>query len=189
MGNPNRVPGHSAPGAGRQLGSRNRRTTDAINAIISAGHQDLTTVVASRKSFSATSPEGAPAGGFFYRSVRRRTRRARLRAFSSVRTAIRNLDLAIRDSPSIASPSYWYGRIAASAGRPHLPFSASAGRSGCARDGTVTRTRCAPFHRETNAASATPASKGRGCSITTRCTVPVPMPSALPIFNMPVPAL
>ena len=40
MGNPNWVPGHSAPGAGRQLGSRNRRTTDAINAIISAGHQD-----------------------------------------------------------------------------------------------------------------------------------------------------
>jgi hypothetical protein len=29
------------------------------------------------------------------------------------------------------------------------------------------------------------ASKGRGCSITTRCTVPVPMPSVLPIFNMP----
>jgi hypothetical protein len=31
--------------------------------------------------------------------------------------------------------------------------------------------------------------KGRGCSINTRCTVPVPMPSALPIFNMPVPPL
>jgi hypothetical protein len=31
--------------------------------------------------------------------------------------------------------------------------------------------------------------KERGYSINTRCTVPVPMPSALPIFNMPVPPL
>jgi hypothetical protein len=37
------------------------------------------------------------------------------------------------------------------------------------------------FTLEASAASATPTSKGRGCSISTRCTVPVPMPSALPI--------
>jgi hypothetical protein len=46
--------------------------------------------------------------------------------------------------------------------------------------------RPSPFHREANAASA-PTTKGRGCSNSTRCTVPVPMPSVLPIFNVPVP--
>ena len=33
------------------------------------------------------------------------------------------------------------------------------------------------------------ASKGRVCSVTTRCTVPVPTPSVLPIFTMPAPPL
>ena len=39
VGNPNFVPGHK-PNGHRPLGSRNRRTTDAINLIIKAGHQD-----------------------------------------------------------------------------------------------------------------------------------------------------
>jgi hypothetical protein len=42
---------------------------------------------------------------------------------------------------------------------------------------------------ERQARSAASTSKGRGCSISTRCTVPVPMPSVWPIFNMPVPPL
>jgi hypothetical protein len=49
--------------------------------------------VASRKSFSAASPEGVRRPS--YRSVRRRRRRARLRVFTNVRTATRNLDLPL----------------------------------------------------------------------------------------------
>ena len=35
--------------------------------------------------------------------------------------------------------------------------------------------------------SATSTSKGRVCSVSTRCTNPVPMPSVLPIFTIPMP--
>ncbi len=45
--------------------------------------------------------------------------------------------------------------------------------------GTSPRSRYAPFHWQAHAASATSMSKGCGCSISTRCAVPVSMPQRL----------
>ena len=121
---------------------------------------------------------------FFYRSVRRRTRRARLRAFSSVRTAIRNLDLAIRDSPSLASLSYWYGRIAASAGRPHqrlfrqarvVPVALATGPSPVAGALRFTE-RQTPLQRRRKGAAA-PSLRAGPC----QCPCPAPCRSEMPV--------